>query len=90
MADTKELLKRAYDPIHFIRTKDQEGRNCYFFLVCSDIKMRLLRAELSKPSVDLTRYGRVIFSAFGTTPDKDAITYLKQEYGFDATALTMQ
>jgi len=82
MPKRRELLN--HPPIHFIRTKDKWGRECYCFLLASDLKIRLLKAALKNPIVDLTRYGKVLASGFGHVPSEADIALLMEKYGFDA------
>jgi hypothetical protein len=77
-------------PIHEVRTRDQEGRECYFFLMCPHQKIRMLQHQLkdtSSPMIDLRQYGAIIASGFGRVSAANR-KLLKENYGFDVTMVS--
>lgn len=72
-------------PIHMVRTR-QDGRECYFFLMCSHQKLRALQHQLAQgaqDTVDLTSYGTVIASGFGAEVSANVRDMLREKYGYD-------
>jgi len=78
-----KYIKSGAIPIHLIRCKDTSGRECYHFLMCSQEKIKALKAVIAG-SFDLKDYGKVIASGFGNTPSESTKKMLKDEYNFDA------
>ena len=78
-----KYIKSGAIPIHFVRCKDASGRDCYHFLMCSQEKIKALKAVI-KGSFDLKDYGKIIASGFGRDPSETIKKMLKDEYNFDA------
>jgi len=77
---------RQNTTLHFICSKDDTGRECHFFLRCSGIRPRLLRAALrASAPIDLEHYGAVLASGFGHTPSPQTLEYLQDVLGYDAS-----
>lgn len=83
-----QLIKNSSTPIHLVRGRDSTGMECYFYLMCSHQKLdRLL--DISKDgNCDLTQYGQVVASGYGTEVSDDVRKTLREKYNFDADTLT--
>ena len=79
-------IKSGAIPIHLVRCKDISGRECFHFLMCSNEKIKGLKA-VTAASFDLKDYGKIIASGFGHTPSESIKKMLKDEYNFDADQL---
>jgi hypothetical protein len=78
----EKFIKQSSLPIHFIRGKDNTGRDCYFFLMCNLDKMRRLQGASKSGNIDLLKFGQVIASGFGRDPDAQVCRMLKEKYDF--------
>ena len=84
MSFVDKVLKTSSVPIHYLTSKDENGRECYFVIICAKHKLDLMLSgnELADP----TEYGHVIDSGFGKRPPESVITMLKEKYQFDIDA----
>jgi hypothetical protein len=72
-------------PLHFIRSQDAEGKDCFFFLQSTNIKTPIMqKAFKNDAAVDLTKYGTIIASGFGNIVPQETIDMLVEELGYDA------
>lgn len=81
-----KLVKSGGIPIHFIRCKDIRGRDCYYFLMCSHEKVKILKS-VTEGNFNVNDYGKIIASGFGREVSEDIRLMLKSEYGFDIDSL---
>ena len=79
----EKFKKSGAVPIHLVRCKNAAGRDCYFFLMCSQQKIKTLKAVMDG-IFNLKDYGEIIASGFGHTPSETIRKKLKDEYNFDA------
>jgi|GEM_PF-2890655 len=87
--DFKTRLIRYDDtPIHLVRGKDSTTMPCYFFLLCTHSKLDQLLEKSKKSNTDLTAYGEVIASGYGSDVSDEVRALLKEKYNFDADTLT--
>ena len=82
-----KVIKAGGVPIHLVRCKDAEGRDCFFFILCSLQKAKALSEAFKHGSVDLTDYGEIVVSGFGREPTAEAKRLLKEKYNFDAEGM---
>lgn len=72
-------VKRKSIPIHYLISKDEHGRECYFVLICSYAKLRQMLSE--KIHVKPQDYGHVVVSGFGK-PSQKIHDMLVKDFGF--------
>jgi hypothetical protein len=77
-----KFIKKSSLPIHFIRGKDNTGRDCFFFLICNMDKIRRLQGASENGNINLLQFGQVIASGFGRAPDQGVCKMLKEKYDF--------
>ena len=71
-------------PLQFVRSQDAEGKDCFFFLQANSLKMPLMQKALkTDEKIDLTKYGTVIASGFGTQVPQEIIDILVSDFGYD-------
>ena len=83
VSQISKLMQREARPIHFVRAKDSIGRDCYFFIMSSDQKMDRLETQLNQSGIDLTDFGSIVASGFGTEPSEAVTDMLKKHYHVD-------
>ena len=81
-----KLIKTGAMPIHLVRCEDRQGRDCYYFIMCSHQNIAALKAAPDK-EFDLNDYGEIIASGFGIEPTSEVKKMLLDKYGFDAETL---
>lgn len=72
--------------IHFITCKDMDGQDCYYFLLASNEKIKMLK-KLAGGQFDLNDYGKILECGYGLTPSEKVKKKLLDDYGFDANSL---
>jgi hypothetical protein len=78
----KTVVKSSSTPVHYIVAKDLRGRIAHYFIMCSQDRLRMIKAIHNGP-IELPHFGKVLASGFGREPSIDTITLLKEEYGVD-------
>jgi hypothetical protein len=86
MSFAKKIMGSGSTPIHFITCKDLSGQDCYYFLLASHEKIKMLK-NAANNQFDLNDYGKILASGYGITPSESVKKKLLDEYGFDANTL---
>lgn len=73
-------VKKKSIPIHYLVSKDADGEDCYFVIICPYQKLRLMLSQ--KQHVKPQDYGHVVASGFGKFPPQDICDMLAEDYGF--------
>ena len=73
-------VRKKSIPIHYLVSKDADGEDCYFIIVCPYQKLQSMLSE--KQCVRPQDYGYVVASGFGKFPPQDICEMLTKEYGF--------
>jgi hypothetical protein len=78
--------KRHRLPIHYIRCKDRYNLDCYFFLMCSHQKIKLLQKKINADdgidSINLASCGAIIASGYGKEPSEATKQLLSGHYNY--------
>lgn len=78
--------KRHRLPIHYIRCKDAHNLDCYFFLMCSHEKIKLLKKKINTndgiDSINLASCGAIIASGYGKQPSEATKQLLSAHYNY--------
>jgi len=82
------LIRNSRTPIHLVRGRDSTRMECYFFLMCSHRNLDKLLETSKDGNQDLTSYGRVVASAYGTEVSDQIRALMRDKYNFDADKLT--
>jgi len=86
MSFAKKIMGSGSTPIHFITCKDLKDRDCYYFLLASHEKIKMLKNSANS-EFNLNDYGKILASGYGHTPSESVKKKLLDEYGFDANTL---
>jgi hypothetical protein len=86
MSFANKVIGSGSTPIHFITCKDMEGCDCYYFLLASNEKIKMLR-DVAAGQFDLNDYGKILECGYGLTPSEEVKKKLLDDYGFDANSL---
>lgn len=81
------LIRAGSTPIHLVRCKDSENRDCFFFVQCSMRRADELQAAFKVGPVNLTDYGPILGSGFGRDPSPEVKRMLLEKYGFNAEGM---
>ena len=77
----KSMIKKKVIPVHLFRCVDKDGRDCYFFIACSQSKVSSIAGGGS--NLDLTTYGKILASGFGKDPSKEIKDWFIKNYEMD-------
>ena len=66
-----------------ISGKDNEGRDTYYYIICSSQKLDALR-KVKTGMLNLSEYGKIIASGWGTEASPEVKAELLAKYGFNA------
>jgi len=69
--------------IWLIRSTDDAGLACYFYILMDTVKLPLLQRMQRGAVLTPARLGQVIFSGFGENPSPEVAQRMKTEYGFE-------
>jgi|GEM_PF-2398190 len=83
MSFVSKLAKSGALPVHYVTCQDLKGRDCYYFIMSQPEKMKRLERLPAEAEFDLTEYGQVIASGFGTQPSAAVKKKLLDNYGLD-------
>lgn len=86
MSFVAKLAKSGSVPIHYITCKDKIGRDCFYFVMSSYEKMKMLTG-IQEGVFNVNDYGKVIESGFGKKPSQNVRERLKAKFNFDFDAL---
>ncbi len=86
MSFAKKVMGSGSTPIHFITCKDLEGNDCYYFLLASHEKIKMLK-KIAGGQFNLNDYGKILAAGYGLVPTEQVKKDLLDEYGFDANTL---
>ena len=79
----REVAKLGHQ-IHKLKAKDTTGRWAFYFVLIEPaFESAFLEAMRGNRTLELDRYGVVIASCYGETPNREVIEYLNDRYGFD-------
>lgn len=76
---TSRYIKTSTQPIHLIQCKDEEGIDCFYFLMCPEFKLELMKNS-SEEIVDMNDYGKIVHSGYGIEPSEEDIRHIKEKY----------
>lgn len=75
--------KSQSSKIWLIRSKDDSGRACYFYILMDATKLPLLKKMQKGAAITPANLGTVILSGFGENPPPETAARMKEEYGFE-------
>lgn len=86
MSFVTQLEKSGNAPIHFVTCKDDIGRDCFYFVMASYEKIKML-ANIKDGLFDVNNYGKIVASGLGRNPSQKMMEELKDKFNFDADSL---
>jgi hypothetical protein len=74
-------IKTATTPINFITCQNEDGQDCYYIIMATHEKMRLLNS-ITTGFFNISDYGVILASGYGTEPTQEVISNLEQKYNY--------
>ncbi|MBV8938840.1 MAG: hypothetical protein JO089_03250 [Alphaproteobacteria bacterium] len=71
------------DNIYLVRGNDSTSRHAWYYVMVDKMKKRLFEIDAKKGQINLTDYGKILYSAYGQDPPDDIKKKMKDEYGFE-------
>lgn len=84
MSFVDKILKTSTVPIYYLSSRDGNGKDCYYIIICTKQKLDAMRS--ASGIVQPQDYGHVIDYGFGKRPPEAVVTMLKRDYQFDIDA----
>jgi len=73
---------KAQTSLHLISDQDETGKFAYYFIEVSEDKLEeFLKIANNKRPVNLTSYGKIVFSAYGD-PTPQVRQWMREQYGW--------
>lgn len=85
MSFANAIIAKSSTPINYFTGTNSYGFPCYWFVMCSSEKYKMLQSKLNTGHVELADYGQVIASGRGKKPTDKVLSELLEKYNFDAT-----
>ena len=82
ISHVENLVKTGEMPVNFITCKDPKGRDCHYFLVCSDADLKKIQ-RISEGVFDINDYAKIVAAGWGKTPSAATIDRLNRTYGLE-------
>ncbi len=80
------VIRSGISCIHWVATRDGKNRECYYFIMCTPQKLKMLK-QIKEGIFAIKDYGIIVASGFGSVPSDKVIAMMKDKYGFDCTKL---
>jgi len=68
--------------IFLVRGKDVSGQRAWYYVLVDRNKRDVFSARNGAASVNLTDYGRILYSGFGENPPRETKEIIARDYGF--------
>ncbi len=70
------------DCIYLVRGNDSTSRAAWYYVMVDKPKKRLFEIDAKRGQIQLTDYGKIIYSGYGENPPDDMKKKMKDEYSF--------
>lgn len=78
-----KFIKSRADMCYKVVGRDSTGREAYYFVLIDKEKKEQFLKHKVGDTYNLEDYGKIIYSAYGTTVPQEVKDMLKDKYGFD-------
>jgi hypothetical protein len=68
--------------VFLVRGKDVSGQHAWYYVLVDRNKRDVFAARNGAASVDLSDYGRILYSGFGENPPRETKDIMARDYGF--------
>ena len=73
--------KKSAHQVMYLSRGLYEGRPTWHYILVDKLKLPLLLVAAKQGRVELSNYGKIIFSGFGEQPPKDIVSHVEKHYG---------
>ena len=84
MSFANAVIASSTVPINYFTGTNSYGLPCYWFIMCSTEKYKILLSKIGSNDFELSDYGQVIASGRGKRPSPQILEQLREKYNFDA------
>ena len=76
---TDKLQNSLGDLVYLVRGKDA-GRAAWHYVLIDRVKLPLFKQKLKTGSLDVSEFGKVLYSGWGENPPADIVAEIKKQY----------
>lgn len=80
MSFVDKIRKSTGELVYLVRGKDK-GRPAWHYVHVEKNKLPIFLKKVESGSVDVSLYGKVLYSGWGEDPSDDIVQKIKQEFG---------
>lgn len=77
MKFVENYIKTSSQPIHLVKCRDEEGIDCFYFLMCPAHKLSMMK-NADEEIVDMNDYGVIVHSGYGLEPKEADLEIVKK------------
>jgi hypothetical protein len=78
------ITARTSSHVIYLSTGTWEGRATWHYVMVDKLKLPLLMGNAKKGSIDITQYGKILFSGFGSAPPREVTDFIRKRYSNQA------
>jgi hypothetical protein len=80
MSFTDRVQGSLGDLVYLVRGKDA-GRSAWHYVLIDRMKLPLFKQKLKTGSLDVSEYGKILYSGWGENPPEEIVEEIKKQYG---------
>ena len=80
-AQLRKLFEERASLVYLVRGTDR-GRRAWHYVLVDKPKLDAFKRQLATGSIDVSRYGRTLYSEFGDNPPANIVSAINREYSF--------
>jgi hypothetical protein len=79
MAFTDKVQNSMGELVYLVRGKDA-GRAAWHYVLIDKMKLPLFKQKLKSGSLDVSEYGKILYSGWGENPPEEIMEEIKKQY----------
>lgn len=80
MSFADKLMKRRGEYVYLVRGKDR-GKPAWHYVLIEKMKLPIFLEMVKGESIDVAKYGKVLYSGWGEDPPEDIVKKVEEEFG---------
>jgi hypothetical protein len=79
MAFVDKIQNSLGDLVYLVRGKDA-GKAAWHYVLIDKVKLPLFKQKLKSGSLDVSEYGKILYSGWGEDPPQEIVDEIKKQY----------
>lgn len=79
MAFVDKVQNSLGDLVYLVRGKDG-GKPAWHYVLIDRVKLPLFKQQLKTGSLDVSEYGKILYSGWGQDPPEEIVNKIKEQY----------